>query len=149
MRYDLLHPKALHKVLSEHYGKDYPVPKERQVRRWVSGDTPIPGWARRAIDEIMGRPPAEPSLPDWWPLALETIRNEENRPVWVDGAVKEVRDEVVENREIVRNAADALRTVVGLLPQYRDALEAALRQLDGGPQPEPGETAPGTQAPRG
>ena len=64
MRYDLLHPKALRAALIEHMGPDYPVPKERQVRRWVTGDTPIPGWARRAVDELHGitKETAPPSL---------------------------------------------------------------------------------------
>ena len=53
MRYDLLHPKALRAALIEAAGEDV-VPTERQVRRWVTGETPIPGWARRAIQELMG-----------------------------------------------------------------------------------------------
>ena len=52
MRYDLLHPKALRTALIEAGVEG--VPTERQVRRWVTGDTPMPAWARRAIDEVLG-----------------------------------------------------------------------------------------------
>ena len=51
MRYDLLHPKALRTALLEAGVEG--VPTERQVRRWVTGDTPMPAWARRAIDGVL------------------------------------------------------------------------------------------------
>ena len=63
MRYDLLHPKALRAALIESAGEDV-VPTERQVRRWVTGDTPMPGWARRAIDQLMGTT-KEAAEPEW------------------------------------------------------------------------------------
>jgi hypothetical protein len=53
MRYDLFHAKALHAALIDHLGEDYGVPGERQIRRWVSGDSAVPGWARQAIDELL------------------------------------------------------------------------------------------------
>ena len=72
MRYDLLHPKALHKALVEHLGEDAGVPGERQVRRWVTGDTPFPAWARRAVDEIMAMPQTAKEPPPEWAEALMT-----------------------------------------------------------------------------
>lgn len=61
VRYDLLNPKALRAALIEKVGPDYQMPGIRQVRRWVTpGDTPMPGWARRATDEILGIPKAAP-----------------------------------------------------------------------------------------
>ncbi len=53
VRYDLLHPKALRAALIKQMGSDYSMPTERQVRRWISGDSPWPGWALRAVDELM------------------------------------------------------------------------------------------------
>lgn len=67
VRYDLLHAKALRAALVEHMGPEYPVPKERQVRRWISGDSPWPGWARKATDDILGTTKEAP------------------RPVWAEG----------------------------------------------------------------
>ena len=54
MRYDLLHPKALHAALADYMGPEYKMPDVRTVRRWVTGDSPWPSWAKKATDEILG-----------------------------------------------------------------------------------------------
>ena len=80
MRYDLLHPKAVRAALIEAGVEG--VPTERQVRRWITGDTPMPAWARRAIEEVAG------------------TQKEPLEPTWLEGLVREVRM----NREAIREA---------------------------------------------
>ena len=101
VRYDLLHPKALRAALIKHMGEDYPVPQERQVRRWISGDNPWPGWARKAVDEIHGIT-KEAAPPDW------AERLEAKVDQLVIGAIADP-----EQREVVRRLAARL----GVLPR--------------------------------
>lgn len=64
MHFELLAPKALRAALIKRMGEDA-VPTERQVRRWISGDTPIPGWARREIEALVGDSGHDETAPPW------------------------------------------------------------------------------------
>ena len=109
MRYDLLHPKALRAALIEHMGPGYGVPTERQVRRWVTGDTPMPGWAKRAVDELMG------------------TTKEAAEPVWVQRLESRLI-ELRENQDRVAQEA-AAGVVTALTPPVREQWAARIEAM--------------------
>ena len=145
MRYDLLHPKALRKAVIEHLGTEQDVPQERQFRRWVNGDTPMPGWARRIVDEVMGvqqeAPPAEASgaadelLQRW--LGTDS-------PPWAQGLANQILSAVERDRSaFLDQAAAQYAEIAEMLERGPDSDDAAPPQTRG-PQPrKPGPpTAP-------
>lgn len=78
MRFDLLSPVQLHRAFVDAMGAD--APNERTVRRWVKGETPMPGWARHMVAGFLGLPDASQGTekeppPDWGRLmgAVERI----------------------------------------------------------------------------
>lgn len=103
MRYDLLHPKALRKAVIEHLGTEQDVPGERQFRRWVAGDTPVPGWARRVIDEIVGASP----------------QTQENPPAWAEGLADRTARKVIAalvDPEVLAALPDAIAVLEATQP---------------------------------
>lgn len=115
MRYDLLHPKALRKAVIEHLGPDVDVPQERQFRRWVSGDTPIPSWARRVIDEIVAAPQQQEAPRPEWAEGLMLEADAAYRLLKLTALASGVSPELVE--EIEAGRRDALeQSPSGRLP---------------------------------
>lgn len=99
VRYDLLHPKALRAALIEAGVEG--VPTERQVRRWITGVTPIPGWARRTIDELVGTT-KEAAEPPW-------VQRLEDRLYAIEAAQSAIADSAVEKAITALAPADQLR----------------------------------------
>ena len=138
MRFDLLHPKALRAALIERVGEDA-VPTERQVRRWVTGDSPIPGWARHTITELMGQTEEEPPEPPWvGRLERHLIQIENNQGVVADAA----------SRRLIAALADPERLawVERIASTIRD--ESRTQSAEGSDGP-PASEAPGGGGPGG